>query len=221
MSFLDNLAFEAGVVARSVGDYLRGPTLRLGVTGLSRSGKTVFVTSLVNNLLAEGAAAGSGGLGGGPHRQGAARSAAGRRGAAVSLRGAPGRAGGPRPPLAAIDQAHFRTAAAHRLRPRRRLESGAGAARPRHRRLSRRMAARPDAARQELRALVERDDRDEPRPGARRARRRLARPSRRARPAGPVRRGRARAKPPGCSPNICAPRAPTSTPCRPCRRAAF
>jgi predicted YcjX-like family ATPase len=52
MSFLDNLAFEAGVVARSVGDYLRGGALRLGVTGLSRSGKTVFVTALVNNLLA-------------------------------------------------------------------------------------------------------------------------------------------------------------------------
>ena len=53
MSFLDNLAFEAGVVARSVGDYFSGGALRLGVTGLSRSGKTVFVTSLVNNLLAQ------------------------------------------------------------------------------------------------------------------------------------------------------------------------
>ena len=53
MSFLDNLSFEAGVVARSVGDYLRGGALRLGVTGLSRSGKTVFVTSLVNNLIAQ------------------------------------------------------------------------------------------------------------------------------------------------------------------------
>jgi predicted YcjX-like family ATPase len=54
MSFLNNFVSEAGLVARSVGDYLRGPTLRLGVTGLSRSGKTVFVTSLVNNLLAKG-----------------------------------------------------------------------------------------------------------------------------------------------------------------------
>ena len=43
MSFLNNFAFEAGVVARSVGDYLRGGALRLGVTGLSRAGKTVFV----------------------------------------------------------------------------------------------------------------------------------------------------------------------------------
>ena len=75
---------------------------------------------------------------------------------------------GPGRPLAAIDAAHLAAAAAHRIRARRRLEPGAGAARPRHRRLSRRVAARPDAARQELRALVERDDRGEPR--ARRAR---------------------------------------------------
>ncbi len=54
MSFLENLAFEAGVMARSFGDYLRGPALRIGVTGLARSGKTVFVTSLVNNLLTRG-----------------------------------------------------------------------------------------------------------------------------------------------------------------------
>lgn len=53
MPFLENLASEAGLVARSLGDYLRGGALRLGVTGLSRSGKTVFVTSLVNNLLTQ------------------------------------------------------------------------------------------------------------------------------------------------------------------------
>ncbi len=53
MPFLENLASEAGIVARSLGDYLRGGALRLGVTGLSRSGKTVFVTSLVNNLLTQ------------------------------------------------------------------------------------------------------------------------------------------------------------------------
>ena len=50
MSFLDNLAFEAGVVARSVGDYLRGGALRLGVTGLAGAGKTIFVTALVQHL---------------------------------------------------------------------------------------------------------------------------------------------------------------------------
>ena len=51
MSFFSELAFEAGVVARSLADYFQGGALRLGVTGLSRSGKTVFVTSLINNLL--------------------------------------------------------------------------------------------------------------------------------------------------------------------------
>ncbi len=38
----------------SVGEYARSmfePTIRLGVTGLARSGKTVFITALVNNLL--------------------------------------------------------------------------------------------------------------------------------------------------------------------------
>ena len=54
MSFFENFALEAGLMARSLGDYVRGPALRVGVTGLARSGKTVFVTSLVNNLLAKG-----------------------------------------------------------------------------------------------------------------------------------------------------------------------
>jgi len=38
----------------SLADYTRDlvqPTIRLGVTGLSRSGKTVFITALVNNML--------------------------------------------------------------------------------------------------------------------------------------------------------------------------
>ena len=45
----------AGDAFRSVGDYASGlitPTLRLGVTGLARSGKTVFITALVHNLMA-------------------------------------------------------------------------------------------------------------------------------------------------------------------------
>ena len=40
---------------RSIGDYASGlvtPTVRLGVTGLARSGKTVFITALVHNLIA-------------------------------------------------------------------------------------------------------------------------------------------------------------------------
>ena len=52
MSILTDLVFEAGLVARSVRDYFSGGGLRLGVTGLSRSGKTVFLTALVNNLIA-------------------------------------------------------------------------------------------------------------------------------------------------------------------------
>ena len=50
MPVFSNLAFEAGVVTRSLADYLSGGGLRLGVTGLSRAGKTVFITALVNNL---------------------------------------------------------------------------------------------------------------------------------------------------------------------------
>jgi hypothetical protein len=51
MSFIADIAFEAGVVARSLLDYVQGGGLRLGVTGLSRAGKTVFVTALINNLV--------------------------------------------------------------------------------------------------------------------------------------------------------------------------
>ncbi len=52
MSFFSDLAFEAELIARSIGDYFAGSGLRLGVTGLSRSGKTVFLTALVSNLIA-------------------------------------------------------------------------------------------------------------------------------------------------------------------------
>ena len=52
MPIFSDLVFEAGLVARSLGDYFSGAGLRLGVTGLSRSGKTVFLTALVNNLIA-------------------------------------------------------------------------------------------------------------------------------------------------------------------------
>ena len=52
MSIFTDFAFEAGLMARSVGDYFSGGGLRLGITGLSRSGKTVFLTALVNNLIA-------------------------------------------------------------------------------------------------------------------------------------------------------------------------
>ena len=51
MSLFNNLFSEAGLAARSLTDYLSGGGLRLGVTGLSRAGKTVFITALVNNLI--------------------------------------------------------------------------------------------------------------------------------------------------------------------------
>ncbi|WP_209426887.1 YcjX family protein [Pararhodobacter sp. SW119] len=45
-------SFEA--VSATVSEAFFEPVLRLGVTGLSRAGKTVFITSLVNNLLESG-----------------------------------------------------------------------------------------------------------------------------------------------------------------------
>jgi uncharacterized protein len=46
-----------GDAFRSIGDFasdLVTPTVRLGVTGLARSGKTVFITALVHNLMSGG-----------------------------------------------------------------------------------------------------------------------------------------------------------------------
>mgnify|MGYP001201231168 CR=1 FL=1 len=54
---LSHLTDQAADVVRSLGLYATDvvtPTIRLGVTGLSRSGKTVFVTALVRNLIASG-----------------------------------------------------------------------------------------------------------------------------------------------------------------------
>ncbi|ODS00298.1 amino acid regulated cytosolic protein [Methyloceanibacter superfactus] len=47
----------AGDAFRNIGDFASGlvtPTVRLGVTGLARSGKTVFITALVHNLIVGG-----------------------------------------------------------------------------------------------------------------------------------------------------------------------
>ncbi|MGO9543846.1 MAG: YcjX family protein [Rhodomicrobium sp.] len=49
---LSNTALETWARAQDAAARAFTPTLRLGVTGLSRSGKTVFITSLVHNLLA-------------------------------------------------------------------------------------------------------------------------------------------------------------------------
>lgn len=54
---MTSLADEARLVLDNFADRTTSifqPTLRLGVTGLSRAGKTVFITALVHNLLAGG-----------------------------------------------------------------------------------------------------------------------------------------------------------------------
>jgi uncharacterized protein len=51
---LHSIIDEARIALGGIRDFSRGfasPTLRLGVTGLARSGKTVFVTALVHNLI--------------------------------------------------------------------------------------------------------------------------------------------------------------------------
>ncbi|MDB5653434.1 MAG: amino acid regulated cytosolic protein [Tardiphaga sp.] len=57
MASLSELVEEARLSARALKDYgdgLFNPTLRLGVTGLSRAGKTVFITALVHGLTRGG-----------------------------------------------------------------------------------------------------------------------------------------------------------------------
>ncbi len=54
MSFLDDVTFRTTLAARTLWDAsarLVYPSLRLGVTGLSRSGKTVFTTALIHQLV--------------------------------------------------------------------------------------------------------------------------------------------------------------------------
>jgi predicted YcjX-like family ATPase len=54
---LSTYTYAAGDAVRNIGDFASGlvtPTVRLGVTGLARSGKTVFITALVHNLIAGG-----------------------------------------------------------------------------------------------------------------------------------------------------------------------
>ena len=51
---LTTITDEARIVIDNVLDAATGggtPTVRLGVTGLSRAGKTVFITALVHNLI--------------------------------------------------------------------------------------------------------------------------------------------------------------------------
>src|ERR1044072_9037875 len=54
---VSRIAEQAMLSARALieyGQHLFNPTIRLGVTGLSRAGKTVFITALVHGLLRGG-----------------------------------------------------------------------------------------------------------------------------------------------------------------------
>lgn len=54
MSPTPNIFDEVGIAASNLAQSATGlvtPTMRLGVTGLSRAGKTVFITSLIDNIL--------------------------------------------------------------------------------------------------------------------------------------------------------------------------
>ena len=86
-SFQD-IVEEARLSARALldyGDSFFNPTVRLGVTGLSRAGKTVFITALIHGLTRGGRFPVFEALRHGPHRPRPARAAARRRGAALRL----------------------------------------------------------------------------------------------------------------------------------------
>ena len=52
-SLTDEALLAAGNLANYAGNFI-DPTVRLSVTGLSRAGKTVFISALVHNLLEGG-----------------------------------------------------------------------------------------------------------------------------------------------------------------------
>ncbi len=54
MSILSDLYFETSLIARTLAGHVTGAPLRLGVTGLSRAGKTVFLTALIQQLTRGG-----------------------------------------------------------------------------------------------------------------------------------------------------------------------
>ena len=57
MAKFSDFLFETRNAASALAEFARGNGLRLGVTGLSRAGKTVFITALINNLVRAVAAA--------------------------------------------------------------------------------------------------------------------------------------------------------------------
>ena len=85
---LSDIVEEARLSARALldyGDSFFNPTVRLGVTGLSRAGKTVFITALIHGLTRGGRFPVFEALSGGAHRPRAPCAAARRRGAALRL----------------------------------------------------------------------------------------------------------------------------------------
>ena len=50
MPFFSDLLFEARALAQTFAESVGTPVVRLGVTGLSRAGKTVFITALIQHL---------------------------------------------------------------------------------------------------------------------------------------------------------------------------
>ena len=147
--------------------------------------------------------------------------AAGRHRAALRLRGASRRSRGSRAPMAGFDAPDLRAAHRHRVPVAAALHLGAVAADARHRRLSRRVAARSAAARQELRRLVGRDARGQPRGLAPAPWPRPGIATLRAlEPVRPRGRSDGRGSRPSSSPPICGPGATSASPCRPCRPAA-
>ncbi len=50
MPFFSDLLFEARFLAQTLAESVGTPVVRLGVTGLSRAGKTVFITALIQHL---------------------------------------------------------------------------------------------------------------------------------------------------------------------------
>jgi hypothetical protein len=50
LPLIPDLLYETRAIARSLIDYSSGAHVRLGVTGLSRAGKTIFITALIEHL---------------------------------------------------------------------------------------------------------------------------------------------------------------------------
>ena len=57
MTLISQIIEQARLAARALAEFGEGlfnPTVRLGITGLSRAGKTVFITALVHGLMRGG-----------------------------------------------------------------------------------------------------------------------------------------------------------------------